>query len=118
MNDKLPEIGISPEITDFTARITTRAVETAEEFIFQTIAPFCDQITEQRISKAELTAALMKQRAQKPVYDAPIFEAVRKCCPTCGRPVDAGKYNGKEFENHYCAHCGQKIDFEGGGADE
>lgn len=118
MNDNLPEIGISAEIGEIAATMTTRAVENTENFIFRTIAPYCERATETKISKAELTDALMKQKARKPIYDAPILEAVRAYCPTCGRPVDAGKYNGKEFENNYCAHCGQKIDFEGGGADE
>lgn len=126
MNDNLPEITLSPEITDFTAKITTRALESAEDFIFQTIAPFCDRITEQRISKAELTAALMKQRA-RPLIDDPISTVNR--CPGCrvvintryfgGRQRLISKANGVQYvdiggqtyDANYCPVCGQKLDF-------
>lgn len=113
MNDNLPEIGICAKIGEIAATMTTRAVEDTENFIFQTIAPYCERITETIISKAELTDALMKQKAREPIVGQ-----WRSICPVCGATLFAGNYNGKEFENHYCARCGQKIDFEGGGADE
>ena len=113
MNEKLPEITLSPEILDFTTKITTRAVEETDNFIFRTILPYCEQITEMEISKAELSAALMKQRERKPIR-----EPWRSVCPVCRGTLFAGNYDGKEFENHYCPRCGQKIDFEGGFANE
>lgn len=105
MNDNLPEIGICAEISEIAATMTKRAVEESENFIFQTIAPYCERITETKISKAELADALMKQKARKPIR-----EQWRSVCPICG----AGIYRGE----NYCGMCGQKIDFEGGGADE
>ena len=113
MNDRLPEIPIDPDIGEFAATMTTRAIEETDEFIFRTISPFCERITEMRISKAELTAALMKQKARKPIR-----EQWRSACPVCRATLFAGEFDGKEFENHYCPRCGQKIDFEGGFANE
>lgn len=104
MNDNLPEIGICAEISEIAATMTTRAVEESENFIFQTIAPYCERITETKISKAELADALMKQKARKPIR-----EQWRSVCPTCG----AGIYRGEFAKPNYCGMCGQKIDFEG-----
>lgn len=50
------------EIYSYTAEITQKAIETQEEFIFQTIAPFCEEIMEQHISKEYLVNALLKYR--------------------------------------------------------
>lgn len=109
MNDNLPEIGICAEISEIAATMKTRAVEESENFIFQTIAPYCERITETKISKAELADALMKQKARKPLGNS-----YPQKCPVCG----AGIYRGEFVKPNYCGMCGQKIDFEGGGADE
>lgn len=113
MNDNLPEIGVCAEISEIAATMTTRAVEETDNFVFRTIAPYCERITETKISKAELTDALMKQKARKPIR-----EPWRSVCPVCRGTLFAGNYDGKSFENHYCPRCGQKIDFEGGFANE
>jgi len=126
MNDNLPEIGICAEISEIAATMTTRAVEESENFIFQTIAPYCEQITETKISKAELTAALMKQRA-RPLIDDETSTVNR--CPGChvvintryfgGRRKLISKTNGVRYvdiggctyDANYCPVCGQKLDF-------
>ena len=104
-----PEIPIMPEVAEFSATITTRAIEDADNFIFRTISPFCNRIADMEISKNELAAALTKQRALKPIR-----EQWRSVCPVCRGTLFAGNFDGKEFENHYCPRCGQKVDFEGG----
>lgn len=48
--------GISHEIVE---ELTMKAIETQSEFIFQTIQPYCENITEQRISKRQLEEALL-----------------------------------------------------------
>ena len=47
----------------YTAKIVQQFVETEEEFIFQTISPFCERVTEKKISKKELINALVGYRA-------------------------------------------------------
>ena len=126
MNDNLPEISISVEIGEIAAIMTTRAVESAEDFIFQTIAPFCERITEQRISKAELTAALMKQRARPLLADE--ISTVNRC-PGCRVVINTRYFGGRQrliskangvryvdiggctYDANYCPVCGQKLDF-------
>ena len=47
---------------EFTCKITMEAMETEDLFIFRTIQPFCERITERKISKKELEDALQRQR--------------------------------------------------------
>ena len=43
-------------------KIRQKIEETEEEFIFQTISPFCDDVYEKHISKKELTEAIWLYR--------------------------------------------------------
>ena len=43
-------------------KIRQKIEETEEEFIFQTISPFCDEVYERHISKKELTEAILLYR--------------------------------------------------------
>ena len=101
--------GVSEDINtafDTTMRVITTAREEQSDFIFRIISPFCSRIIEHEISKEELTFALTKQNPMKPVPDG-----FRELCPSCGASVLHGHFNGREFENKYCARCGQRIDF-------
>lgn len=48
------------DITKMVEKIAIQAKENQEEFIFQTIQPYCENIIEQRISKKELERALLQ----------------------------------------------------------
>ena len=87
-----------------------KAREEYDKFVFSIISPFCiaTMQTETEISKEKLADALLKQKPRKPARDA-----WRHICPVCGSTLYAGKFDGRDFENHYCAKCGQKIDFKG-----
>ena len=43
-------------------KIRQQMEETKEEFIFQTVSPFCDEVYEKHISKKELTEAILLYR--------------------------------------------------------
>ena len=47
-------------MTEYVGEIKMKAMENQEEFIFQTIQPYCENIIEQRISKKELNLALLQ----------------------------------------------------------
>lgn len=47
-------------MTEYVEKIAMQAKENQEEFIFQTIQPYCENIIEQRISKKELNLALLQ----------------------------------------------------------
>ena len=49
-------------IFDESYKIHQKMVQTEEEFIFQTISPFCDDVYEKHISKKELTEAIWLYR--------------------------------------------------------
>lgn len=48
------------DISKMVEEIAMQAKENQEEFIFQTIQPYCENIIEQRISKKELELALLQ----------------------------------------------------------
>jgi cell shape-determining protein MreC len=50
------------DIDTYIAKIVQKVIETEEEFIFQTISPFCEEMTEKKISKKELINALVYYR--------------------------------------------------------
>ena len=47
-------------IDEVIKELSMKAMENKEEFIFQTIQPYCENIIEQRISKKELNLALLQ----------------------------------------------------------
>ena len=56
---------MSYSIFDESYKIHQKMVQTEEEFIFQTISPFCDEVYEKHISKKELTKAILLYREVK-----------------------------------------------------
>ena len=56
---------MSYSIFDESYKIHQKMVQTEEEFIFQTISPFCDEVYEKHISKKELTEAMLLYREVK-----------------------------------------------------
>lgn len=49
-------------------KITTKAEETKEEFIFTTIQPFCEEVVKRTISKQELINALLLYEKAKQIF--------------------------------------------------
>lgn len=93
-------------VDNIASRIFTQAIEEYDKFVFETISPFCSRVARSEISKDELTTALLKDKPAKPVP-----AGWRDLCPMCGAQIFRGNFNGREFENHYCAKCGQRLDF-------
>ena len=56
---------MSYSIFDESYKIHKKMVQTEEEFIFQTISSFCDEVYENHISKKELTEAILLYREVK-----------------------------------------------------
>ena len=75
-------------------KIVMKAVEEMDEFIFRTIQPFCEQITERHISKKDLADALMKATPKHVLteLDKDNFPDYFKC-PDCGQAL---KWNKEE----------------------
>lgn len=49
-------------------KITTKAQETLEDFIFTTIQPFCEDVIQRKISKQELISALLLYEKAKQIF--------------------------------------------------
>lgn len=58
--EKVVNDDISFNVADICNTILTRAKETYDEFIFETVEPYCNQVTKQRISKQILKRALIE----------------------------------------------------------
>ena len=56
---------LSEAQTDAITALVTNAIETQEEFIFQTLRPFCEKQVDMVITKEELIQALTLYREQK-----------------------------------------------------
>ena len=57
------------DIYKFVEQVTEKATEEHEEFIFQTIKPFCEEIVQEKISKKDLTEALIMWKNSKEQTD-------------------------------------------------
>ena len=53
-------IQIDSGITEITNKISIKVTETQEEFIFETLKPWCEEIVQQKVSKQDLKQALLK----------------------------------------------------------
>jgi hypothetical protein len=56
------------DLTKMVEEITMQVEETQEEFIFETIHPYCENVLQIKISKEELKQILLKG-AQKPIAE-------------------------------------------------
>lgn len=81
--------------------ITTKASEDYENFIFETIKPFCEEVMQQKISKQDLIYALSNAKP-KPIQ---IVEG-HDICPSCHLDITDSVRGMFEC---YCKRCGQHI---------
>jgi len=66
MNDEFKSTKIEPlEGIDFTYELERRVREDTDNFIFETIEPFCSHIAQEKISKKDLEAAILLWKAAK-----------------------------------------------------
>lgn len=73
-----------------------------------------DNKDEINIARRMAASALAKQKAIKPTLSVSNGEKLCKC-PTCNQVVGSCSPDGKaiRYNYHYCAYCGQKIDWRG-----
>lgn len=94
---------------DSVVQFVTKAYETQDAFIFETIRPFCEDKTHMTITKDELIRALTMLREQEPVK--PITQDAWpnpvKVCGSCGRYITytAGR-------PRYCQNCGSEMKWD------
>ena len=99
---------LNDSITKMVANFATQLHETDDEFIFETISPFCTDILHRRISKKELKKMLLRAERMKWI-------------PAVNTPeVDEEGYSERillNFENSSIHEIGRYIeDGDGGGA--
>lgn len=89
---------IASEIVE---HVVTKVTEDQDKFIFETIRPYCEEITQQVIDKKTLSQALIKHFGQD----------VRQMgkCPNCNRDWHLHPQYVKGLSEIYCHRCGMKI---------
>lgn len=104
-NGKIPEAPME----NHTIQIKLAAEETADAFIFKTIAPFCEELTKQEIQKKDLEQALIhyfpKKRIKRPYTRESQDLKETGCdflCPTCFSYITS--------KQTACDHCGQRLE--------
>lgn len=91
--------GKAPEapIENLTIQIQLVAEETADAFIFKTIAPFCKELTKQEIQKKDLEQALIHYFPKKRKTSNGFYT-----CPTCYTYITSNQAA--------CDNCGQRLE--------
>ena len=101
----LTEGMLSKEPGDSVVQFVTKAYETQDAFIFETIRPFCEDKTHMTITKDKLIRALTLLREQEPVEPIKkpgIVEPYK--CGACGAVL------GWESEKQkFCPKCGREV---------
>lgn len=103
---------ITETLGDAVFQVVTKAFETQDEFIFQTIRPFCETQAHMAITKDKLIRALTLLAEQEPVK--PIFdeEHVSGRCGACGHALShQSMVDGILVDEwyQYCPRCGRKV---------
>lgn len=88
------------DIENFINSIVEQVRETEEEFIFETIRPYCEDIIERTIDKKFLSVAVVNQAGTN---------CRSRNCPRCNQLIytPLEKVKGRDFI--YCWHCGIKL---------
>lgn len=86
---------------DLIMKMTTTVNEDYDKFVFETIKPYCEEVTKMEIDKKILSKALIKDKAQhiSVIHGHDI-------CPSCHLDI-TDKVNG--MKDCYCVRCGQHI---------
>lgn len=88
-------------------KIMMQVQEKEEEFIFQTIRPYCEIIAEMRITKDELKRAMMLLKQQEPVEPIGEREELGLKFFGCGNCENVIRKPWK-----YCPYCGRAVKWD------
>ena len=106
---------ITETLGDEIFQVVTKAFETQDAFIFETIRPFCEDKTHMTITKDELIRALTLLREQEPVKPFARYDALRRefDCGACGFLVGfENAFDEHRYRAKYCPECGRKVVWE------
>ena len=112
---------MSYSIFDESYKIHQKMVQTEEEFIFQTISPFCDEVYEKHISKKELTEAILLYREVQSLKEMNIdsydlMSEVRTTSDIARKAYEEGCEKGRQEMKERIVNTMESL--VGGGSDE
>lgn len=106
------------DMTKVVEEIAMQAKENQEEFIFETIHPYCENILQMKINKEELNRIILRGVRPKGKWIRITNGVTREkyICSECGRQIEEdGIEELIAIKYPYC-HCGAEMN--GGGEDE
>lgn len=87
------------DMTKVVEEIVTQCKETEEEFVFETIRPYCENILQLKINKEELNRIILRGVR-------PNGKWIKDNCSICG-------YGVRPWNNTpYCPNCGAEMEVE------
>lgn len=86
---------------DIVYDITTKVKEDYDDFVFETIRPFCEDVVQMKIEKYQLKQALLKAQPRKITV-----VCGKDICPSCHLDITNSV---KGMLECYCKRCGQHI---------
>lgn len=99
------------DMTKVVEEIAMQAKENQEEFIFETIHPYCENILQMKINKEELNRIILRGVRPKGKWiDIRVIKAFhydgepRVRCSCCG--------NEEEWSSNYCPNCGAEMEVD------
>lgn len=95
------------DITKVVEEMSVRIRETEEDFILDTIFPYCQETLQRRINKAELKQIILRGSRPKGKW---LDDCGGVKCSCCGHSIDD-----EHYAKAYCTNCGS---YNGGGEDE
>ena len=106
---------LAMETVSFKSKFQTKVMEDTEMFLFRTVQPFCETITERRIEKKDLEQALVKHFPRDVMFcDNSMTKLPVSSCPSCFEHINMYAYGESNKIQQYCPYCGQHINWKEG----
>lgn len=100
------------DLTKMVEEISMQAKETQEEFIFETIQPYCENILQMKINKGELKRILLNgiQKTNTGHWiDIMVGDMPAQACDRCNTFYPLSYTGGG---HRYCPNCGAKMEVD------
>lgn len=101
--------GLVDSIKSETDKIVMQVKETEENFIFQTLQSFSENIVEREVSKEELSRAIINYFNPQHPYLVRQGNRMVDICTNCGKLLDYDHHKIEGLKYIYCYKCGRRM---------
>ena len=102
--------GLADAIKSQTDKIVMQVKETEENFIFQTLKSYSENIVQREVSKKDLLRAIILSRAIINYFNPPqVISNSDIICPNCHTVARYKRSNIEGLKYIYCYKCGRRM---------